>query len=126
MKSYLLLLSLLIALFSCDAPQSPTSVLRGKSFELELSKAPAQFPLNELFEFSFKVNSDDKNLRIEVDAGMPSHGHGMNTTTKTKIISPGHYKVRGMQLHMEGEWLLSFDIYSGNQLKERIEHKFTL
>ena len=128
MKYILTLLLTLLLSSACEEKKQVDAkpLFQGKSYSIELTQAPADFPLNELFEFTFKVKPEVKNISIKVDAGMPSHGHGMNTVSKTDALSPGHYKVRGMKLHMEGEWVLSFEIYEKDKLLERIEHTFTL
>ena len=50
--------------------------------------------------------------RIEIDATMPAHGHGMNYRPKAERIGAGHYRFTGLMLHMPGTWRFTFAISS--------------
>lgn len=58
----------------------------------------------ELKDGSGKAISEAK---INLDGGMPKHGHGLPTAP---VVSPlaaqGHYKIEGLQYNMPGAWLL--------------------
>lgn len=49
-------------------------------------------------------------LDFKFDARMPQHKHGMVTQAKVEKIGPLKYRVRGVRLHMPGDWLLEFVI----------------
>jgi len=43
--------------------------------------------------------------RIEVDGGMPEHGHGLPTQPRvTRYLGDGAYEVEGMKFNMGGWW----------------------
>lgn len=49
-------------------------------------------------------------LALDVDATMPAHGHGMNTTPVVESSANGSFSVSGMQLHMPGTWRFAFEV----------------
>jgi len=63
--------------------------------------------------------------RIEVDAGMPMHGHGMNYTPAERKLAPGHSAFDGMVFHMPGNWQFTFDVYQGDT-RRRLTEKVTV
>lgn len=58
--------------------------------------------------------------RVQVDARMPQHGHGMATkpeadpgvcaTPDTCTHPEGRYRMDGMKFHMPGEWTVTFEV----------------
>lgn len=88
------------------------------------------FPLNEHCSLLVNVESlaDEalpEALTIEVDADMPSHGHGINTLPEVVKSSPGAFEVEGLLFHMPGEWELYVDVVVG-PVRERATFAFTL
>lgn len=51
--------------------------------------------------------------RVLVDADMPSHQHGMNTTPETIHEGGPRYRADGMLFHMAGAWSISVAISTG-------------
>ena len=50
---------------------------------------------------------------IEVDGGMPQHGHGLPTRPRvTRALGGGQYRVEGLRFNMGGWWELKFRIAS--------------
>lgn len=50
---------------------------------------------------------------IEVDGGMPEHGHGLPTKPRvTRSLGGGRYEVEGVRFNMGGWWEVSFVISS--------------
>ncbi|MCM8531004.1 MAG: hypothetical protein NE330_07585, partial [Lentisphaeraceae bacterium] len=88
-----LVLSFLLLLASCQKAAEPVT-LKSQSYSLTLDKNPESFPVNKLFEFTFKANLAEKE-EVKVDCIMPGHGHGMNTQTVVEKVSDGVYKVKG-------------------------------
>lgn len=80
---------------------------------------PEALPLNEMFALEVRVADAatgapvGADVAIDVDAGMPAHRHGMNTRPRVERTGAGAFLVRGMLLHMPGEWVLSFDVTKG-------------
>jgi hypothetical protein len=63
--------------------------------------------------------------RIRVDAGMPTHGHGMNYTPSESKLGPGHSTFDGLVFHMPGRWQITFDIFEGEK-RRRLLQKVTI
>lgn len=50
---------------------------------------------------------------VEMDGGMPQHGHGLPTQPRTlRETAAGQYLVGGMKFNMPGWWTLTIDIDS--------------
>jgi hypothetical protein len=45
-----------------------------------------------------------------LDAGMPSHGHGMSTRPEHRELGRGRYVSEGMKFHMPGAWELTVGV----------------
>ena len=52
-------------------------------------------------------------LRVQLDADMPLHKHGMNYQTTVQSTGPGRYTAQGLMFHMPGRWRLMFDLNTG-------------
>jgi hypothetical protein len=64
-------------------------------------------PLNQIFRFEI----DPQGYELTgVDADMPAHGHGINTTPEFELLENGRYRIDGMKLHMPGAWEIYFDL----------------
>lgn len=51
--------------------------------------------------------------RIEVDGGMPQHGHGLPTKPRvTKSLGDGRYEIEGLRFNMGGWWELHLAVQS--------------
>jgi len=59
--------------------------------------APAGAPASPLLE----------DAEVSMTCFMPAHGHGMLREPRTEHIGGGVYRVRGLLLHMGGEWSIS-------------------
>jgi hypothetical protein len=88
-------------------------------------------PENEVFELDlllFQGSTTDVPLtgaEVHVSAWMPEHGHGMNRRPETREVAPGRYRVRGMLLHMEGDWQLFVDVIAQG-VSERAQFELSL
>jgi probable HAF family extracellular repeat protein len=93
--------------------------------------ATGAFPKNELFTLWVRVldGADRRPLSAEVelavDAAMPLHRHGMTTRPQVRADPDGGFTVRGLLLHMAGDWQLYFDVTRGG-LTERAQVAVTL
>lgn len=90
----------------------------GGTFQLALKPSASPLPLNELFELQVDVSLlrelDDPNpFWIGLETTMPGHGHGMNTRARVEQAEGGRFVVRGLLLHMSGEWEFAFDVAKG-------------
>lgn len=107
---------------AADAPRTDarTILSNGGSFEVQFTPEPDPIPMNELFSLSVQVKplageaiAREQALTLSADAGMPAHGHGMNTRPKVTPLGGGLYRVDGMLFHMPGHWQLYFDVGTG-------------
>jgi hypothetical protein len=46
--------------------------------------------------------------RVQVDAHMPAHRHGMNYAPSVQSLPDGRYRAEGLMLHMPGQWEFLF------------------
>lgn len=57
------------------------------------------------------VLADD--VTVDVDAGMPQHGHGMSRLARVTKLDDGRWRAEGLRFHMIGAWELDFDVAKG-------------
>jgi hypothetical protein len=80
-------------------------------------------PLNQVFSFEI----DPQGLELTgVDADMPAHGHGINTTPVFEKLENGRYRIDGMALHMPGAWEIYFDLKSADGSSFRMTYPLEL
>lgn len=49
--------------------------------------------------------------KIEIDGGMPQHGHGLPTEPKVSAeLGGGRYQIDGMKFNMPGWWVVNFEV----------------
>lgn len=80
-------------------------------------------PLNQVF--SFEIDPQGYEL-TGVDADMPAHGHGINTTPVFEKLENGRYRIDGMALHMPGAWELYFDLKADDGSSFRMTYPLDL
>lgn len=82
---------------------------------------PDPIPFNEPYKLRVTIartatpDAPEPSARLEVDATMPAHGHGMNRTPHVTGNGDGTFLVEGMLFHMSGEWNLIFHAYAGKE-----------
>ncbi len=85
---------------------------------LQVSWAPigGVVPVNEHFEALVTVSrapsggaegAPIEDAEVSMTCFMPDHGHGMLREPKTEPMGQGVYRVRGLLLHMGGDWSIS-------------------
>jgi hypothetical protein len=88
--------------------ENRTQITDNKHYRVTYLPQPDPIPLNQHFRMRLTVqdtrNQVVKNARIWVDAGMPSHNHGMNVKPRVRDLGDGVFEVRGMLFHMPGYW----------------------
>jgi cytochrome c peroxidase len=84
-----------------------------ESGALQVAWRPSVDPLprNEPFELEVVVRCAGSaelvtDAEVHVSGWMPAHRHGMLRRPQTKALKNGNYQVRGLLLHMEGDWQL--------------------
>lgn len=91
----------------------------GGSWRVAWSARGGAIPLNEPFVLDVAVRRGDtgeppsEGVSVVVDAGMPSHGHGMTLEPRTEPAGPGAWTVDGMLFHMPGPWELEVVVVDG-------------
>jgi len=80
-------------------------------------------PLNQVH--SWRLHLEDasgrplEDAQIQVDGGMPQHGHGLPTEPRvTRNLGGGDYLVEGLKFQMPGWWVVRFGISSGGTTDE--------
>ena len=86
------------------------------AFFIMYTADPDPIPLDQNFNLTFMVHDgEDHNTILEdveslsLDATMPGHGHGMNTTPTVTKNENGTFAVEGMLFHMEGHWKVTVE-----------------
>lgn len=92
-----------------------TIVSNGGGFTVSFQTTPDPIPTNEPFDLRFTVTpkqapAPGADFRVEVDARMPAHFHGMNRSPKLSRQPDGSYLAEGMLFHMPGHWELYVDV----------------
>jgi hypothetical protein len=103
---------------SKSVPVDGTNVgitLRGYDHECR-NEAPVA--LGKLFCVKVTAKTTDavwlKDLKLEkFDAVMPAHRHGMVTRAQINQAGPGEYLIKGLKLHMAGEWEFKLSLLHG-------------
>lgn len=98
----------------------------GAPWNVQILLDPQGVPLNQPFSAKVIVcsGSDHRPTRLEIDATMPAHKHGMNYTTKTTQIEEDLYQVDNLLFHMPGIWRLEVTAYE-NKTPHRYIHDVT-
>lgn len=93
----------------------------GGTWTVHWSPSPDPIPLNEVFSIDATVldgsGAPVVDASLVANAGMGSHGHGMNTVPETTAGGDGTFLVEGMLFHMTGAWQITFDITHGDTLE---------
>ncbi len=84
---------------------------------VELRLPEGGVPLNEHFTLEVVVSGVEPE-RVQVDADMPAHRHGMLSAPIVSSRGDGLYRVDGMLMHMPGDWVISV-VLEGDGLDER-------
>lgn len=97
---------------------------KGGTYAIEWKSVPAPIPMNSYFDLDVLVSQPLKPLnhdvKLEVNAGMLAHNHGMYTKPIIEKLKRGHFRVRGMLLHMTGEWRITFRVARGEMVESAI------
>ncbi len=105
-----------------DLSLTRTSVDRKYVVTLQPPAAPAA--INQLHSWQVSVATPAglpvAQARIQVDGGMPQHGHGLPTRPRvTQELSAGTYLIEGMKFSMTGWWEIKLAI-DGAQGADRL------
>jgi hypothetical protein len=113
------LFALLLAAGACEAPHTGTTgqQLRGERYALVLQPPAATWRSGAFFTLDVAIcalSGPTSPLRLEVDARMPEHGHGMNYRPAIEALGPAQFRARGLLLHMAGRWRFEFTVVAAD------------
>ncbi len=123
-------IALCVHLWGCAAPppdldlSSTRPTARG-TYVVALRPLAEPVPLNRLHAWEVRVTSPAGapvvHADIEVDGGMPQHGHGLPTQPRvTRELGDGRYLVEGMKFSMTGWWELKLNVRSAGGGADRV------
>lgn len=111
---------LAMALAACAAPPKDLDLsLRHPSLQgryvVQMEPPVAAPDINQMHAWQIKLSSPDgapvRNARVDVDGGMPQHGHGLPTRPQvTREVADGTYLMEGMKFSMTGWWEIKLAI----------------
>ncbi|HCA38914.1 MAG: hypothetical protein QF781_09620 [Phycisphaerales bacterium] len=83
---------------------------------------PRPIEANDYFELyvqvdDLKTNEEPHDFRF--DATMPAHRHGMNTVANPYRLKRDAWSLHDLNLHMPGEWVMTFDVTDQNGVLHR-------
>ena len=113
-------LAALVATTGCMSPPKDLDLALTRptvdnKYVVTLQPPPKPSAINQLHAWQFKLASPDgvpvANARIQVDGGMPQHGHGLPTRPQvTRELLDGGYLIEGMKFSMTGWWEIKLAI----------------
>jgi YtkA-like len=114
--------SIAIQLSGCMTPPqdldlSLTRLTTEKKYVVAIHPLAEPIAINQMHNWEVKVTSPTGEpvlrAQIDVDGGMPQHGHGLPTQPRvTQELGGGRYLVEGMKFSMTGWWELKLGVQS--------------
>ena len=93
-------------------PQVSNYLSNSKNYQLVVECDCQSFA--NLNEFRVVVHGTPRAASdLQFRAEMPAHKHGMYTVPQVSALGANHFIIRGVRLHMAGEWILFFDVAFG-------------
>jgi len=94
---------------------APTRPSADSKYLVTLQPPAKPAAINQLHAWQVKLTSPSgvpvANARIQVDGGMPQHGHGLPTRPQvTRELPGGRYLIEGMKFSMTGWWEIKLAI----------------
>lgn len=83
------------------------------SFQAAMALGTKPVQVGTPFDVELKVCSADNKAadRVQVDANMPAHKHGMNYEPQLSKTAEGEFKATGFLFHMPGVWQITVSVY---------------
>ena len=96
--------------------QHPT---QDKKFVVAMQPPTTPPAINQIHSWQVKLSTPDgapvTHARIDVDGGMPQHGHGLPTRPQvTRELADGTYLLEGMKFSMTGWWEIKLAIQTAD------------
>ena len=100
-----------------DLDLSLTRTTLQRKYVVAIAPLAEPIAINRMHAWEVKVTSPAGEpvlqARIDVDGGMPQHGHGLPTRPRvTRELGDGRYLVEGMKFSMTGWWELKLNVQS--------------
>ena len=120
MKSYLLLLLLVLSCHAVASESTPPDVFwTSDRFQVSFESELKPIVINQIHQWIIQVQTLDgvpvTKAEISIDGGMPDHDHGLPTDPQvTGNLGDGRYRVEGLRFHMQGQWKLKITIRADN------------
>jgi hypothetical protein len=116
------LLSVGCASHSPSALKQATTTKDGRYRVTWQKTPPSAIEANQYFELvveveDLKTAEDPQDFRF--DATMPAHRHGMNTVVNAVRAEDNRWVLQDLNLHMPGEWVMTFDVFDANGVLHR-------
>ncbi len=111
-----------LCLSACAGGSDREGLTDGGTYYVYWDTIPTEIPFNEPFKISAMVHDgQDRDMmysdkELFVDATMPDHGHGMDTTPEI-TQNGGLFLIEGMLFHMAGDWELVFAVSDGENVE---------
>jgi hypothetical protein len=123
-----------IALTAAGPSEACTLALSGEGWQqLETTRYVVAFrpqpapSVGQLFtlDLALCAKAGDLPQRVQVDAWMPAHRHGMNYAPSVQALPEGRYRAEGLLLHMPGRGEFQFEL-SADGRTDRLAAPFDL
>lgn len=100
-------------------------------FRIRIASGTSPIPLSRVHPWSVHVTGADGRAvlgaTIEVDGGMPEHGHGLPTSPRAEAAGvPGGYFIKGMKFSMTGWWVLKLNVVAPDGRRDQITFNVVL
>jgi hypothetical protein len=100
-----------------DLDLSLTRATLQKKYVVAIQPLADPIAINRMHAWEVKVTSPAGEpvlqAQIDVDGGMPQHGHGLPTRPRvTRELGGGRYLIEGMKFSMTGWWTLTLNVHS--------------
>jgi len=87
----------------------------GQKYIVAIQPQNPAIAINRLHAWEVRVSSPDGapvlHAHIDVDGGMPQHGHGLPTRPRvTQELGDGRYLLEGMKFSMTGWWVIQLKV----------------
>jgi len=124
MRTFAISLTSLLFL-GCTGQQKREGLTDGGTYYIYWDSIPGDIPFNDSFKITAMIHDGvdhsymytDKDLFV--DATMPAHGHGMDTTPEVTKTG-GLFQIDGMLFHMAGDWELVFAVSDGETVEKAL------
>ena len=122
-----------ILLNGCNAESAPsgwqqTTAGKAGSYRatLNCTTAPQPGRFQECqIAFTDRQNQAAGIVSVQLEGGMPGHGHGLPTSPTLTLQDSGSYRIDGLKYNMPGRWLLGFQV-NGESGEDRLIFDFMI